>query len=60
MTTNYKGLEQHQKNEWITSAWEADTLNTINVMIQAHSSILHFFCPVECDILAHGKDNVRA
>ena len=36
--TNYKGLE----NEWITSAWEADTLNNINVIIQAHSSISHF------------------
>lgn len=42
ITTNYKGLEQDQNNEWITSAWEADTLNSI-VMIQAHSSILHFF-----------------
>lgn len=26
----------------ITSAWKADTLNNINVIIQAHSSILHF------------------
>jgi hypothetical protein len=42
----------------MTSAWKADTLNNINVIIQAHSSILHFFCPFKCDILEHGIDNV--